>query len=75
MLDYIGTRLGNNVENIAGFVHLQRFKNPGFYRDLFSLFPGLLKPGMKIIMFTMNCSKQHLIVNIITVKQQCAPGV
>ena len=42
-------------------------------------FPGLLKPKMKIITFTTNCLKQHyniiLIVNVITIKQQCAPSV
>ena len=27
------------------------------------------------ITFTTNCLKQHLIVNVITVKQQCAPSV
>ena len=37
-------------------------------------FPGLLKPGMKIT-FTTNCLQQHLIVNVITVKQQYAPSV
>ena len=37
-------------------------------------FPGrFLKPGIKIIKFTMNCLKQHLRLNVITVKQQCAP--
>ena len=30
---------------------------------------------MKIITFTMSCLKQQLIVNVITVKQQCAPSV
>ena len=36
--------------------------------------PGLLKPGIKI-MFTMNCLKQHLMVNVITIKPQCAPSL
>ena len=58
----------------TGFVHLQKLKNPGFSRAVLPFFPGLLKPRMKIT-FTTNCLKQDLIVNVITVKQQCAPSV
>ena len=38
------------------------------------VFQGSWKPRMKIT-FTTNCLKQHLIVNVITVKQQRAPSV
>ena len=47
----------------TGFVHLQKFKNPGFSRAVLPFssraFLGLLKPGMKIITFAMNCLKQN----------------
>ena len=63
---------------IAGFIHLQKFKNPGFSRAVLPFFsrafPLLLKPRMKVTFIT-NCLKQHLMVNVITVKQQCAACV
>ena len=43
----------------------------GCFSILSRTFPG---PRMKIITFTTSCLKQHLIVNVITVKQQCAPS-
>ena len=65
--------------SMAGFVHLQKLKNSGFSRAVLQFFPWLfqdssVKPGMKIT-FTMNCLKQHLIVNVVAVKPQCAPSV
>ena len=48
------------------------------FQGCFTIFsralPGFLKPRMKIT-FTTNHLKQHLIVNVVTVKQQCAPSV